>query len=329
MKHSTPQMQFLNADTIRSLIDVPALVGCLEEAFRATFVVPERQVVKIPGGSGERIFASMPAFDLAGRGAVKLVTLFPDNRSNGLPTHQALIVVFSEAGTPRAILDGTMVTHLRTGAASALASKYLSRPDSAHLVIIGTGALAPYMALAHCAVRPISRISVWGRESGRAAETTARIRTLSAQSHLATRQLKVSVANALDEAVSSADIITCATRSATPVLQGKWLQPGSFVDLVGSFSPNTREADDDVVLRSRIFVDTHAGAFAEAGDILNPLARRVIERDRIEGELSDLVCGRVEGRVLKDEITLFKSVGTAIEDIAAAQLIVDAAAGGR
>jgi ornithine cyclodeaminase len=129
----------------------------------------------------------------------------------------------------------------------------------------------------------------------------------------------------MDAAVASADIISCATSSATPLLAGRLLRPGVFVDLVGSFSPSRRESDDDVVRRSRIFVDTLEGAMAEAGDILDPLRRGVIDRQKIEGELADLVRGRVSGRASRDEITLFKSVGTALEDLATAQLAVTAA----
>jgi ornithine cyclodeaminase len=125
-----------------------------------------------------------------------------------------------------------------------------------------------------------------------------------------------------EKAVGEADIVCCATSSPTPILAGRWLRPGTFVDLVGSFSPHAREADDEVVRHARLFVDTQAAAFAEAGDILDPLARGVVERTQVEGDLGDLVCGRVRGRVRADEITLFKSVGTAIEDLAAAQLIV-------
>jgi len=221
---------------------------------------PKRQVAPMPGGSGERLFVSMPAFDLKGSAAVKLATVFPDNnQTTGLPTIQAAIVVFSERGTPEAFLNGNVVTHLRTGAASALASRYLSREDSAHLLIIGTGALAPTMALAHCAARPIARISVWGRNSDHAAATATAICSL------INRDIKVIVRDSLEDVVATADIVSCATSSITPVLTGKWLRPGTFVDLVGSFSPSKREADDDVILRSRIFVDTFAGCAHRGG----------------------------------------------------------------
>jgi alanine dehydrogenase len=306
----------LNAEAIRRIVALPRLIDRLEDVFRSDTVVPPRQIVTVPGGAGDRLFVSMLAFDLDGNGAVKLATVFPSNPSSGLPTVQAAIVLFSEKGTPVALLDGTSVTYLRTGAASALASKYLSRKESAHLVVLGTGALAPVMAAAHCAVRPIRRVSVWGRRQERARITVDAIRASVASAVL------VDAVSEAQQAVSSADIVSCATNSPTPILAGKWLRPGTFVDLVGSFSPTSREADDDVMSRSRIFVDTFQGAFAEAGDILDPLSRGLIARDRVEGELSDLIRGRVKGRVNGDEITVFKSVGTAIEDLAAARMIV-------
>jgi ornithine cyclodeaminase len=213
-------------------------------------------------------------------------------------------------------VDGAAVTKLRTSAASALASTYLSRADSAHLTIFGTGELAPYMAMAHCTARPIRRVSVCGRDVERVNLAVAAIRSL------VERHIEISAAASIEEAVSAADIVSCATNSSTPVFAGKWLKPGAFVDLVGSFSPTKREADDDAVCRARIFVDTFEGALAEAGDLIEPLQRGIIGRERIEGELADLVTGRVQGRGAPEEITLFKSVGTALEDLAAAEMIV-------
>jgi ornithine cyclodeaminase len=172
------------------------------------------------------------------------------------------------------------------------------------------------MAAAHAVVRPIDRIDVWGRSPERAAATVAAIREIVGSG------VTVHAAPALEDSVRAADIVTCATTSPTPLVAGQWLKSGTFVDLVGSFSPATREADDDVVRRARIFVDTFEGALAEAGDIIDPLERGVIDRKRIEGELADLVTGRVAGRRTAEEITLFKSVGTALEDLAAAQLLM-------
>jgi ornithine cyclodeaminase len=311
-------MRVFGAAEICARAPIGELVDCLRKAFRNPSGAAVRQIAPIPGGQGDRLLLYMPAFDGGGGGAIKLVTIFPENASKGLPTIQAALVVFSATGTPVAVLDGAMVTRLRTGAASALASTYLSRADSTHLLVIGTGALAPYMALAHCTVRPIRRVTVAGRREEGARKTAAEVRSLVGG------DIEVEIATALPDAAATADIITCATSSARPVLAGKWLRPGTFVDLVGGFSPAKREADDEVVLRSRLFVDTFEGALAEAGDLLQPLERGLIGRERIEGELSDLVSGRATGRRGADEIILFKSVGTAIEDLAAAKLIVAA-----
>jgi alanine dehydrogenase len=309
-------MRVIDADQVRARADLPRLIDSLEHAFRGDAVVPQRQVLALPGGNATGQFLVMPAFDADGSAAVKLVTYLPANAGRGLPTIQAAIVAFSPEGTPVAVLDGTMVTRLRTAAASALASSYLSRADSSRLTVVGTGALAPWMAAAHAVVRPIERIDVWGRSPERVAATVDAIR------ELVGAHVRVDAAAALEESVRAADIVSCATSSPTPLVAGQWLRPGTFVDLVGSFSPSTREADDDAVRRARIFVDTFEGALAEAGDLIDPIARGVIDRERIEGELADLVTGRITGRRTAEEITLFKSVGTALEDLAAAQLLL-------
>jgi len=307
-------VQLVSAEEIHALAPPAALIEALRAAFRAPPQVPSRQVLRLPHSAGERSFLSMPAFGADGAAVVKLVTVVPDNPARQLPAVQGVLVVFDRDGTPAALLDGTAITRARTAAASALASSYLSRADSSHLVVIGTGALAPYMVAAHAAVRPIRRVSVCGRNPGAGASTVAAVRAQ-------LPGVTVAVSDA-GSAVAAADIVCCATSSPTPVLMGAWLRPGTLVDLVGGYLPQERESDDEVVRRSRIFVDTFDGALREAGDILEPLARGVLTRERIEGELSDLVCGRVRGRERADEIIVFKSVGTAIEDFAAAQLVL-------
>jgi len=314
-------MRVFTAEEIQKLISPGTLVEVLRHAFQADLVCPPRQIVAVPGGTQQRLCLLMPAFERTGAGAVKLVTVFPGNAARALPTIQGGILVFSEDGTPVALLDGTIVTRLRTAAASALASTFLSREDSAHLVIIGTGSLAPHMAAAHAAVRPIRRISICGRRAAVAEHTAAAIR------RVVTPDTQVLSASSIERAVASADIVSCVTSSATPVLAGRWLREGTFVDLVGGFSPDRREADDDVVRRSRIFVDTFEGAMTEAGDILDPLARGIIAREQVEAELADLVSGRHAGRLTAQELVTFKTVGTAIEDLAAAQAVLAAACG--
>jgi alanine dehydrogenase len=310
-------MLVLNAEQIRSLATTPRVIEALRKTFAAGGVTTVRTPSQMPGGSPDRLFVSMLAMDQTGGPVIKLLTILPENRPQGLLTVQGAIVVFAKSGVPVAILDGTVITHLRTGAASALASTYLSREDSSHLVILGTGALAPTMAVSHCAVRPIKRVSVWGRRPEQASATAEAIRAK-------LQDIEVSVTDSIEKAVATADIVSSSTSSPTPILAGKWLKPGTHVDLVGSFQPTKRESDDDVVLRSRIFVDTLHGALHEGGDVVEPISRGVISRDRIEGELADLASGRVNGRGGKDEITLFKSVGTAIEDLATARMLVEA-----
>ncbi len=308
-------MFMLTSDQVRAAVSMPALIDALRKAFGSELTAPPRSILKVPGGSGDRVALCMPAFDASGAGMIKLSTVFPDNRARGLATIQSLVVVFAENGAPIGLMDGATVTKLRTGAMSALASSYLSRQDSAHLVVIGTGALAPFMAQAHCAVRTIKRISVVGRQRENAAATVSAIEALVGSG------VEIGVADSAEQAVATADIVSCATSSPTPVLRGQWVRRGTFIDLVGSFSPHRREADDDAIIRSRIFVDTFEGTSGEAGDLIDPLQRGIIQRERIEGELADLVHGRTVGRRGDDEITLFKSVGTAIADLAAAQLI--------
>lgn len=312
-------MQFYPAERIGALIPISDLIDAIEREFLASHVIPPRLVAKVPGGGGDRLFLGMPAFDIAGGAAIKLTMLYPDNRGKGLPVNQAVIVVFGENGEPAAMLDGTIITHLRTSAASALASRYLSREDSRHLLVVGTGALAPHMAIAHCSVRPIDCVSLWGRNEAHAQDIARKVRAKLDSS------IEVQVCSDLATTVPQADIVSCATSAAEPIVQGKWLKPGTFVDLVGSFSPTAREVDDDVVRTARLFVDTFAGALEEAGDILEPMSRGVIGRDDLAGELADLISGKVQGRRSAAEITLFKSVGTAIEDLAAAKLIVASA----
>ena len=315
-------MRVIAAAEIQKLITPGKLVEVLRRAFQgAALVCPPRQVVQVPGGAQQRLCLLMPAFDRRGAGAVKLVTVFPGNATGVFPTVQAAIVVFSEEGAPVAMLDGTIVTRLRTAAASALASTFLSRADSAHLVIIGTGCLAPHMAAAHASVRPIRSISICGRREAAAERTAAAIRLELSP------EVEVRVGSSVERAVASADIVCCVTNSTTPVLAGRWLREGTFIDLVGAYLPDQREADDDVLRRSRIFVDTFDGAMKEAGDVLDPLSRGIIAREQVEAELADLASGRKAGRITDSELVTFKSVGTAIEDLAAAQAILAAASG--
>lgn len=303
-------LPYIPAADVNAALDYPALVDALRGAFVAGASAPVRTSHEVTS-EGDRLLL-MPAWDGAGLG-VKIVTVFPRNRARGIASVAALYVLMDGAtGHPLALIDGEALTLRRTGAASALASTYLSRRDARRLLVVGAGALAPTMAAAHCAVRAIERVDVWGRSPERAAATAAR---------LVAEGLPARATADLDAALGAADIVTCATTATEPVLRGALLRLGTHVDLVGAFTPRMREADDAAVRRSRVFVDTFDGALKEAGDLVQPIAAGAIDRDHVLAELADLCAGRHPGRERDGEITLFKSVGTALEDLCAARLV--------
>ncbi|MBM3567802.1 MAG: ornithine cyclodeaminase family protein [Alphaproteobacteria bacterium] len=306
--------RFYDAQAVARALDDRALIERLRAAFAAEVAVPVRHhhPVAVPGAS-EGMLLLMPAWRPGGAMGVKIVTVFPDNRKHGLDSVLGTYLLLDAVtGAVRAVMDGRVLTLHRTGAASALASDYLSRADAATLLMVGAGALAPHLIRAHRAARPsLKRVLVWNRTAQRARE-------------LASRVGGEAVAD-LAAAVSTADIVSCATLSPTPLIRGQWLKPGTHLDLVGGFTPAMREADDDTVRRARIFVDTMGGALTEAGDLTAPLAAGTIERGAVLADLHDLARGRHPGRRSAEEITLFKSVGSAIEDLAAAELVAEAA----
>jgi ornithine cyclodeaminase len=215
-------------------------------------------------------------------------------------------------------MDAPRLTVWRTAAASALAARHLSRHDASRLLVVGAGALAPYLVRAHASVRPIREIAIWNRTRPGAERVVAA---------LAGFGLSATVADDLADAVRTADIVSTATLSSTPLIEGAWLSPGTHLDCVGAFRPDMRETDDDVVHRARIWVDTRAGGFGEAGDILIPLQAGVIGRNKVEGDLFELARGIAPRRTSTDEITMFKSVGASIEDLAAAVAVYEKLAG--
>ena len=244
-----------------------------------------------------------------------MVTVFPDNADDGRPSVSGLFLLLDgQTGTPLALMDGKALTRRRTAAASALAASYLARPESRHLVMIGAGSLAPPLVRAHASVRPLARVSLWNRTRERA-EACARA--------LSEDPFTVAVTDDLEEAVRTADIVVCATLSRRPLVRGAWLPSGVHVDLVGGYTPEMREADDEAIRRATIFVDTREGAMREAGDIVQPLRAGILRTSDVAADLHDLCRGRHPGRRDPSEITLFKSVGTALEDLAAARLVFE------
>jgi ornithine cyclodeaminase len=306
---------YLTAAQLRQALPWPALIDALRTAFLNGVIAPTRHVHQVDEKEGT-VLLLMPVWQAGAHMGVKLVTAAPGNPARGLPTLHSVFVLFDTAsGQPKALLDGEELTLRRTAAASALASSYLSRRDSKTLLVVGSGSLAPYLAAAHCAQRGIERVLVWGRQSDRALASLAHIRDLGLPAGV---ELEVSAD--LPQAVAAADIITAATTSTVPILQRGWIRPGTHIDLVGGFKPDMREADDDLVAAATLFVDTRAGALAEAGDLLQPIQHGRITRHSVLAELADLVHGRHPGRRTQSEISLFKSVGTGIEDLAAADL---------
>ena len=289
------------------------LINALAAAFAGDCEVPLRahHEITVPNGNSGKLLL-MPAWRSGRSIGVKIVTVFPDNAEQGIPAvFGSYILMSAETGVPVAFLDGTEVTLRRTAAASALASTYLSKDDSTRLLMVGTGNLAPHLIAAHATARPITDICIWGR---REVAATMLADSLSGSSY------SVSVSTDLEQAVSNADIVSCATLSMDPLIMGAWLRAGQHLDLVGAFSPQMREADSEAVVRADVYVDTRGGAFSEAGEIVQTIAEGSITESDICGELRDLVTGSSPGRTSDESITLFKSVGTALEDLAAAEL---------
>jgi alanine dehydrogenase len=308
-------VRLIGADEVGSVLSYGALADALADAFRGETAAPARHHHTITRPGGDATLLLMPAWTSADGSFLgcKLVTVFPDNAKRGHPSLYGLYLLLSgETGEPLAVIEARTLTAWRTAAASALAARYLARPDASRLLMIGSGALARHLVRAHAVERPIRTVTLWNR-TRQGAEKLA--------SELSDLRPSVSIADDLEAAAREADIISCATLSNSPLLRGAWLRDGAHVDLVGGFTPAMREADDETVQRARLYVDTREGALTEAGDIVDPMARGVINPEDIVGDLSELCRRKAAGRRAQSEITLFKSVGTAIEDLAAAVLV--------
>jgi ornithine cyclodeaminase/alanine dehydrogenase-like protein (mu-crystallin family) len=310
-------MRFVSAEQVRRALGLGALADAIADMLLAHATAPLRHVHAL---SATDTLLLMPAWadgDAAALG-VKLVTVMPGNRDRDRPTVNAIYVLLDRVtGEPLAVIDGEALTLCRTAAASLLAARYLARADARNVLVVGTGRLAPYMARAHCHGRDVTRLRIWGR-NGVGAQTLAQM--------LRDEGLPAQAVDDLEQSVREADIVSCATTATAPVVRGAWLSPGCHLDLVGGFRRSMREADDAAVSRARVYVDTYAGALSEAADIVDPIERGVIARSDVRGELAQLVSGAAVGRTAPGDITLFKSVGTAIEDLAAARLLLAEAA---
>jgi len=308
-------MKLYDKDSIADRLDYATLIEALRDGFRGDFTSPVRQAYETHTADDSKLFLLKPAWDDAST-VIKLLTVNASNPEHGRPFIQGVIVIFDkDTGAPLGVMDAVEITNRRTAAASALAADYLAREDASILTIIGTGSLAPHMAHAHAAVRPINKVHVVGRSTDKANATADKINSVNPE-------LNASAAD-VTEAIGAADIVSAATSSPNPVVHGELVTAGTHIDLVGAFRPDTRESDDAAAAKSRIYVDTKEAAMQEAGDILIPIENGVITADDVQGDLADLCRGQVAGRGNDEEITLFKSVGTALEDLVAAKLLLD------
>jgi len=294
----------------------------LVEALRAQFaddscVVPARHVHEIASPGGTPVTSLiMPAWQPGRYYGVKVVNIAPGNAARGLPgLHASYLLHDAATGAPLALIDGDEITARRTVAASALAASYLARGDARHLLVVGAGRVAQLLPQAYRAVRAIKQVSVWARNAAQAERL--------AVDWLA-QGIDASAVTDLAAAVAQADIVSCATLATAPLIEGRWLSPGSHLDLIGSFTPTMREADDDCFAGASLYVDTDE-ALRKSGDLLGPMSRGVFSAADVRGTLADLARGDANGRTWADERTVFKSVGTALEDLAAAVLAYEVA----
>lgn len=312
-----PGVELIDAATTRERLGFVPLIDALRRMFIAGCEVPQRHTHRIADAQRPGVTAGtvllMPAWQPGRYLGIKTVTVFPANGAQGLPGVHSMYTLFDAAtGEPLAQMDGDEITTRRTAAASALAASYLARPDAAHLLVVGAGRVASLMAEAHAAVRPIARVTVWNHRAESAHKLAERLRQ---------RGIDARPTTDLRGAAEAADVISCATLATASLVRGAWLRPGAHLDLIGSFTPEMRESDAECFARSRVFVDTHE-ALVKSGDVLQAMADGAFSAERLQGDLAALCRGERRGRGSDDEITLFKSVGTALEDLAAAQLVV-------
>lgn len=302
-------MKSLTAAEVARLGAYKDIVDALREGFRADIETPVRHHHDI---SDVSTLLLMPAWskDWAG---LKTVVFKTDNAAQGLPTIQAsYLLIDQKTGETVAMMDGGEITRRRTAAASALAADYLARKDAEVMTLVGAGALGPHFVRAHAAVRPIRKVFIYTRSIAKGEALAAELAHHGLEAHSVTD---------LEHAVRQSDIVSCVTTSTAPIVKGAWLKPGTHVDLAGAFKPSMRETDAEVVARSSVYVDTRDGALAEAGDLLQARDEGKFDFANVKGDLFDLCRGKVKGRSSADEITLFKSAGTAIEDLATAIML--------
>ena len=303
-------MKVFDTDTTRAALPFERLIPALRAMFAAGCTVPPRHVHEVTAPDGPAFTSLiMPAW-LAGRYyGVKTINIAPGNAARGLPAlHASYLLHDGVTGVPLALIDADEITARRTAAGSALAASYLARADATRLLIVGAGRIAALLADAYRVVRPIAHVTVWARSLAKAEKLVTELKQ---------RGFDASVAPELEAAVRQADIVSCATLATEPVVRGGWLRPGSHLDLIGSFTPAMREADDDCFVGASLFVDTEE-ALEKSGDLLGPIGRGVLRDTDLVATLAQLARGERAGRRDPAERTVFKAVGSALEDLAAA-----------
>lgn len=308
-------MRLIPAERIHQVLTFPALIASIRHSFASQFCMPARQVLPLKAGKPEA-FALLPAWNETVIGC-KLFTYFPDNPRQGKDRLYANILLFSrQHGEPLALLDGISITLWRTAAISALAASYLANPAARSLVLFGTGRLAPYLVKAYTSIRPLERVYIVGRDKAKAAQLAA---SLQPELQTAAPKLQIEAAECSASLLQSADIICCATASSEPLFPAAWVRPGTLVDALGNHHADCSEIDTQLVVDSLLYLDSRANCLNEAGEVLLPLQAGRINEQHIRGELADL-CRTDELRWQADRILVFKAVGTALADLAAAHL---------
>jgi ornithine cyclodeaminase len=311
----------LSGRDVRELLPMGDCIEAMAEVLAALSDGRARQPLRSvepvtePGGGGNGVLASMPAlWPEAGAMSVKVLSVFPENLDTDLPAHQGAVALFDTSnGRLRALVDAAGLTAVRTAAVSGLATRLLASEDADDLAILGSGTQAHAHLEAMLAVRPIRRVRVWSRRAERADAFVA--------AWAGRTDAAVTASPAAKDAVSGASVVCTVTGSATPVLEGRWLSPGAHVNAVGAVGAARRELDADAVARSRVFVDRRQSADAEAGEIVMAMAEGRIDAMHVAGELGEVVLGSLPGRTAPEEITLFRGLGLAVEDLAAARLV--------
>jgi len=310
-------MKTLDAAQTRAHLNFERLVPALRDAFAGDATVPPRHAHTVEAGSDRGTVLIMPAWSDAGYLGIKTINIFPGNSARGLPGLHATYVLYdAHTGVPLAQLDGNEITAHRTAAASALGASYLSRKDASTLLVLGTGRVARLLPAAHASTRSIRRVRVWNHrpEGARALATEWRHAGWDAEA-----------VEDLAAGVRTADIVSCATLATVPLVRGEWLAPGSHLDLIGSFTPAMKEAHPSCFADARVFVDTEE-APTKAGDLLDAFAANALTPEGIQATLAQLCRGERPGRLSPSERTVFKAVGSALEDLAAATLVWQGAA---